>query len=256
VAVTTNTWLGATTGQLPKAQSVNALLGVHATQNLYAGVQQASSTTLTSTATGGQGTYIAQSFTTGASQTAIGYVIVPFNTATASGANLAATTLSIYASSAGAPAGSPLVSAAVTAEYGFNASSGGGGGSTAFVIYPTPVAGLAPSTTYWIVAAPAGNSSNHFHWWQTTSTSGASTSTNGTSWTAQTYGLGYQVFDQTAVGQLTAVWEDAGARWQALYYATTGELSSLGEYTVAQAGGYLQSYRSLAYSNGLLQKVS
>lgn len=256
MAVTTSTWLGATSGQSPKAAQINQFLGVHAQTNLYAATQQAASTTLTSTATGSQGTYIAQSFTTGSSQTAIGYVIISFNTGVASGANLAPTTVSIYANSAGAPTGSALVSATVTAEYGFNASSGGGPGSTAFVIYPTPVTGLTASTTYWIVTAPAGNSTNHYHWYQTTSTSGASTSTNGTSWTAQTYGLGYQVFDQTASGMLTATWEDSGARWTAYTYSSLGEPSTLGEYTVAQNSSYVQGFRTFTYSNGVLTKVT
>lgn len=256
MAVTTNTWLGATSGQPPKAAQINQFLGVHAETNLYAAVQKSSSTTLTATATTSNGTYIAQSFTTAAGQTAIGYVIISFNSPIASGTNLGTATLSLYANSAGAPTGSALISTTLTAEYAFDASSGGGGGSTAFVIYPLPITGLTASTTYWLVTAPAGTSGNHYHWYQTTAGSGASTSTNGTSWTAQTYGLGYQVFDQTASGMLTATWEDSGNRWTAYTYNTSGTIATLGEYTIAQNSGYVQGFRTFTYSNGQLTKVA
>lgn len=250
--VTSNTWLGATTGQLPTAAQQQAFLGVHKTQMLYAGVQQAGQTTNGSTSTSSNGLWLAQSFTTGASQTTVGYVIVPVTTTTTSGSSLGTTTLALYANTSGAPSGSPLVSTTVTAEYANLAS---GGTATSRLIYPLPATGLTAATQYWLVLQSTA-SAGSYTWYQSNQASGASTSPNGTAWTAQTYGFVYQVFDQTAAGQLTAVWEDSGARWQALYYGTTGEVSSLGQYTLAQGGGYQQGYRTLSYSGGLLQKVS
>lgn len=249
---TSNTWLGATTGVLPTAAQQQAFLGIHGMQLLYAGVQQAGQTTNGSTSTSTNGLWLAQSFATGASQTAVGYVIVPVTTTSTSGSSLSTTTLALYANSAGAPSGSALASVTLTAEYANLAS---GGTATNRLIYPLPVTGLTAATTYWLVLHSTA-STGSYTWYRSNQTSGASTSTNGTAWTAQTYGFVYQVFDQTASGLLTAVWEDAGARWQALTYGSTGEVASLGQYTLAQAGGYQQGYRGFTYSSGLLQGVA
>lgn len=252
MAVTTSTWLAATSGPLPTAAQQQAFLGVHKAQMLYAGVQQAGQTTNGSTSTSSNGLWLAQSFTTGASQTAVGYVIVPVTTTATSGASLASTTLALYANGAGAPTGSALGSVTVTAEYANLAS---GGTATNRLVYPLPVTGLSAATTYWLVLQSTA-STGSYAWYRSNQTSGASTSTNGTAWTSQAYGFVYQVFDQAAAGQLTAVWEDSGARWQALYYGTTGEAASLAQYTLAQSGGYVQGYRNFTYSGGLLQGVA
>lgn len=252
----TPTWLAATSSQLPQAAQVNQFLGTHAIQNLYAAVQTAGQTTAGAAATSTNALWLAQSFTTAASQTAVGYVIVPVSTTTTSGALLAPTALSLYANSVGAPSGSALASTTVTAEY---ANLATGGTNTVKIPVPLPATGLTASTTYWLVLAAAGNVSNSFTWFRSNQASGASTSTTGTgSWSAQTYGFEFQVFDQTASGQLTCTWEDAGARWTAsTYNATSGALATYAEYTAGQtAAGYVQSYRSLAYSSGLLTKVS
>lgn len=252
MAVTTSTWLGATTGVLPAAAQQQAFLGIHGTQMLYAATQQAGQTTNGSTSTSTSGLWLAQSFTTGASQTAVGYVIVPVTTTATSGASLSTTTLALYANSAGAPTGSALGSVTVTAEY---ANLGSGGTATNRLVYPLPVTGLTAATTYWLVLHSTA-STGSYSWYRSNQTSGASTSTNGTAWTSQAYGFVHQVFDQTASGLLTAVWEDSGARWQALYYGTTGEVFSLGQYTVAQGGGYQQGWRNFTYSSGLLTGVA
>jgi hypothetical protein len=254
MAVTTSTWLAATSGQLPKAQQINAFLGVHASTELFAGTLQASQTTAGSTSTSTNGLYLAQQFTTGAAQTAVGYVSIPVTTTTTTGASLATTTLSLYANSGGAPTGSALVSTTITAEYANLAS---GGTATVSVIYPLPVTGLSVSTAYWLVVAAAGGASNSYTWYRSNQTSGASTSPTGTSWTAQTYGFKYSVYDQSAVGLLTAVREDSGARWTATTYTASSQVSTYAEYVVGQtAAGYSQSFRTLTYSNGLLTKVA
>lgn len=253
MAVTSNTWLGATngTGILPTAAQQAAFLGIHKQQLLYAGTQQAGQTTNGSTSTSTNGLWLAQSFTTGGAQTAIGYVIVPVTTTTTSGSSLSTTTLALYANTAGAPSGSPLGSVTVTAEYANLAS---GGTATKGLIYPLPVTGLAAATTYWLVLQSTA-STGSYTWYRSNQASGASTSTNGTTWSAQTYGFVYQVFDQAASGQLTAIWEDSGARWQAFTYNAALNVSTLGQYTVAQNAGYVQGFRSLSWSSGSLTGV-
>jgi hypothetical protein len=249
--VTADAWLGAAPGQPPKAAQVNQLLGVHRAQHLYAGVLTAGQNTPGSGFATTNSVYNAQSFTTAAGQTAVGYVTLQVGATTGLGSVLAPLVLSLYASAGGAPTGSPLVSVTVSAEYSYAAPS--------VMVAPLPVAGLTPSTTYWLVSAPVGDATNHYFWNKSTQVSGASTSPNGTTWTAQAYGLTYQVFDQTASGLLTCTWEDAGARWTWLAYNATGginQVTTYAEYTAAQNGSYVQSFRSLAYSSGLLTKVA
>jgi hypothetical protein len=253
--VSTPVYLAATAGSAPLAAQVNQLLGTHAMTPLYAGVQQAAGASTTTTATAGNGTWLAQSFTTGAAQTAIGYVLTTFNSQNTSGSNLAPATLALYANSGGAPSGSALASVTVSTEYAYSAS--GGGTSPNYILTPLPVTGLSPSTTYWLVAPAVGGSTYHYHWYRSSAASGASTSTNGTSWSAQAYGFCYQVYDQTASGLLTAVWQDAGARWSAYTYTSAGQIATYAEYTAGQAAGsYVQSYRTASYSGGLLTGVT
>lgn len=252
MAVTTNTWLGATSGSLPAATQQAALLGVHKVQMLYAATQQAGQTTNGAASTSSNSLWLAQSFTTGGGQTAVGYVIVPVTTTTTSGSSLAPTTLSLYANSAGTPTGAALGSVTVTAEYANLAS---GGTATNRLIYPLPVTGLTAATTYWLVLHSTA-STGAFTWFRSNQASGASTSATGSSWAAQTYGFVHQVFDQTASGLLTAVWEDAGARWQALTYNAAQNVTTLAQYTAGQGSGYVQGYRTLSYSNGILTKAA
>lgn len=251
---TTPTWLAATAGQSQVAGQVTQFLGTHASVILYAATQTAAQTTAGAASTSTNGLYLAQSFTTAVGQTAVGYVIVPVTTATTSGSNLATTTLSLYANSGGAPSGVALVSTTITAEYANKAS---GGAATVKLVYPLPVTGLTASTTYWLVLTSAGNVSNSYTWYRSNQVSGASTSPNGTTWTAQAYGFEYQVFDQTASGLLTATRDDAGARWTATTYTTLNLVNTYAEYTAGQtAAGYLQSFRTNSYSNGLLAGVA
>lgn len=247
----TPTWQAATAGQAPLAGHVNEFLGTHTASILYAGVQTAAVITSGAISTNTNGTWLAQSFTTAAGQTAIGYVIIPLRTASTSGSTLAPTTLSLYANSGGAPAGSPLVSTTLTAEYATT------GTLNTFNTYPLPVSGLTASTTYWLVTPAAGGSSDHYNWYRSAAASTASTSANGTSWTAQAYGFRYQVFDQTPDGPVTCTWEDGGARWTVLGYNATQQPTSYAEYTAGQtAAGYLQSLRTLTYSGPLLTGVA
>lgn len=251
---TTPIWLAATSGQQGNAGQVNQFLGTHASTILYAAVQTAAQTTAGSASTSTNGLYLAQSFTTAAGQTAIGYVTVPVTTTTTSGSSLATSTLSLYANSSGAPTGSALVSTTLTAEYAHSAS---GGTPTVSVLYPLPITGLTAATTYWLVLAAAGGVSNSYTWYRSNQTSGASTSTTGTSWTAQTYGFLYKVFDQTASGLQVATRDDSGARWTATTYTALNQISTYAEYTAGQtSAGYLQSFRTFSYTSGLLTGVA
>lgn len=238
-------WLGATSGQGTQAGQVNQFLGAHAVTFLYQGTAQSSQTTAGSGTVGSFGQYVAQSFTTGSSQTAIGYVTTVESTT----ATLPTSTLqvSIYASSGGAPTGSPLITVTASQEYVRFAPIS--------VAFPVPLT-VTPSTTYFIVTAPSGQSGTQdFTWAKSNQTSGAYLSTNGTTWSSQTYGLQYGVYDQSATGPLTATWEDAGARWIWLGYSSS-LINKLAEYTVAQNSGYIQADRTLAYSGTSLVSVT
>jgi hypothetical protein len=256
--VTTPVWLGAGSAaslQPPTAAQVNQFLVTHLFQNIYPATLQASVTTNGSAHTSGNATtYIAQSFTTGASQTTIGYIQAPIGSFIAAGAALGPATVNLYTNVAGAP-GVSLLSTPITTEYVFSITAGV---DTVYVTYPLPITGLTAATTYWIVLTPAGNNTNHYTWRQSASASGASTSTNGTSWTAQAYGLQYKVFDGVPAGSnVLLTWEDSGARWTWANRDSDNRISQYAEYTTAQGTGqYVQSFRTLSYSGSLLTGVS
>jgi hypothetical protein len=247
---TTPTWQAATSGQAPMAGHANQFLGSHAAQILYAGAVQSSQTTAGTGSTTTNGLYLAQSFTTGSSQTTLGYVQMDLSSGGAtSGNQLGPTTVSLQTSSSSHPSGTPLVSTTITAEYVSLAPT--------YITVPLPYTGLTASTQYWIVVNSAGNATYAYTWLTSNQTSGASTSTNGTTWSAQTYGFLYRVYDKTATGLRTASWDDSGARWTWTAYNTDNQISSYAEYTAGQTtAGYLQSFRSMSYTNGLLVGVS
>ena len=237
-------WLAATSGSAGQAGQVNQFLGAHAVTYLYAGALAASQTTLGSGSVNSNSLWIAQSFTTAVSQTAVGYVMIAAGVT----GSPAPWTVSLQAGSSGAPSGTPLVSASFPKEFA-NASLN-------FRTVLLPVTGLTPGTQYWIVAAGGGDPSDYYTWNKSNQVSGASTSPDGVTWTAQSYGLLYQVYDTTPVLPLTGTWEDSGARWTSYTY-TSGQLTGLEEYTAGQtAGGYTASKRALSYSGGLLTGVA
>jgi hypothetical protein len=235
-------WLGATAGSPAQAGQVNQFLGAHPATVLYAAVQQAAQNTAGSGAQNSNGTWIAQSFTTGAAQTALGRVVLTL----ADTGSPAPLTVSLYANSGGNPTGAALVSTSVPKEFLT--------GSAAALSIPLP-ATVTALTTYWIVTTAVGSVGNLYSWSKSNQVTGCSTSSNGTSWTAQAFGLLYQVYDQTGSGNLTHTWEDSGARWTGLTY-TSNQISGLVEYTAAQASGYIESNRALTYSSGQLVGVA
>jgi hypothetical protein len=243
--VPTPSWLAATSGQATKAGQVNQFLGAHACTLCYSGVLKASQFTAGSGAVNSNSLYIAQSFTTAVGQTTIGRIAITL----ARTGTPAPFTLSLQASSSGHPSGTPLVSTVVPPDL-FN-------GPAATPSLPLPITGLTASTQYWLVINAIGDPSDYFSWSKSNQVSGASTSANGTTWTAQSYGLMYNVFDATATGQLQNTWEDNGARWTIFAYTAQNLPNTLIEYTAGQtATGYMYSSRGLTYTNGLLTSVS
>lgn len=240
------TWQAATAGSPALAGHVNQFLCSHAVTYVYTGTLQSNRQTAGASSTASNSTWMAQSFTTAAGQTTVGYVMINAHTL---GIPTGTWTISLQADSAGAPSGTALVSTALPKEFL--------AGSFAWQMVALPVSGLTASAQYWIVANSQGDPSNHFSWQWSNQVSGSSTSSNGTTWTPQSNGLMYQVFDATAAMPLAGTWEDSGARWTALTSNGAGQLTAIEEYTAGQAAnGYTASSRSLTYSNGLLTGVA
>lgn len=241
-------WLAATlsTPASPtRAGQVNQFLATHAVNYIYAATRQAAQTVAGTGVVSSNGLYVAQSFATAAGQTTVGRLALTF---AVTGAPLPLA-VSLYANSLGAPSGSPIVTTLVPKEFL--------SGTASVVTIPLPASGLAAAATYWIVAQANGDASNYYTWSQSNQTSGASTSPTGATWTAQTYGLLHQVFDQSGVGPLTATWEDGGARWTAYAFDTIGRPNIIAEYTAGQTpAGYLTSLRNLTYTTGQLTGIA
>lgn len=249
--MTTASWLAATAGQRPQPGQVNQCLGSHSATFVYSGNTFAAGETTGSglyASTAGQ--YLTQEFVTGAAQTVIGTVQLQVSAVGGSPvtAPIAPLTVSLYASDAGLPAGAALASTSLAEQYVY---SGG-----FLLTVPLAVTGLSPSTPYQIVASPAGSDTSYYVWQRSDQTSGAAVSADGVSWTAQPYGLMFQVYDLSGAGGAPLyVVEDSGARTTQLSYAA-GRLSGIAEVTAAQGGGSFYSTRSLAYSGGFLTEVS
>lgn len=252
--LTTPPWLAATAGAAGNAGQVNQLLGAHTSTWFYGGTLQASQATGAVTFQSSFGTYLAQSFTTGAAQTAIGSVQLQLNAVNGSlvSETIAPATLSLYLSSSGVPTGGALATASldeITVA-----------GSGYWVSFPIAATGLTASTLYELVLASGGTSGTYYAWRESNQVFGAATSPDGATWTTQAYGLTYRVYDQSAGGstRVTYLSDDDGARWAALTYdAATGRLTQIAEYAQAQgAGAVLTSTRTLTYTSGLLTGVT
>lgn len=240
--MTSPAWIAATSGQAPLAAHVDQFLVSHASTYLYTGTQQGGQTTLGSGSTASNGLYMAQQFTAGSSFS-LGRIVLYLALTGAP----ATTAVSIQTSSGGAPSGTVLVSTTLPPAMV--------PASAATVSIPVPCS-LTSGTGYWIVVTAAGDASDFYAWSKSNQVSGASTSTNGTSWTGQGYGFYYSYWDQSAVLPLVHDYDDAGARWTT--WAWSGGLpTSLQEWTAGQtASGYLSSSRTLSYSGGELVSVA
>lgn len=243
----TPNWIAASPGSAPLAAQVNQFLGTHPSTIVYTGTSQVSHTTAGSGGVNTNGLYLAQSFTA-PSTLAVSRIVL---TLSVTGAPLAAS-VSIQTNNAGAPSGTLAGSPAqVSLPPGFVGASSGS------ISMPLP-ASLTSGATYWIVVGAVGDVSNFFTWFKSNQVSGASTSANGSTWSAQAYGLMFNVFSASYSGYPVHTFSDAGARWATFTVAaTTSALTSLGEYTVAQAAGdYVSSVRTFGYTNGLLTSTT
>ena len=243
-------YLAATAGYRSLPGQVNQFLAAHGATWVYAGAQRAAQTTGTGVYASTAGQYLAQQFTTAAGQSAIGQVWLQLSTV--GGSPLTATipplTVALYASSAGAPTGSALASATLAEQYVYSAPF--------WLPVPLAATGLTASTVYQLVASPAGSGAAYYAWQHSNQASGASTSTNATTWSAQTYGLLFQVFDQSPGGQVQFITEDGGARIVQFTYNTQALPSQIVEQTIAQDGSVLYSTRALTYTGGALSGVA
>ncbi|WAL67154.1 hypothetical protein ORV05_05020 [Amycolatopsis cynarae] len=240
----TPTWLAATAGQPTKAGQINQFLGTHSVQFLYSATQTVAQATAGTGGVNTNGLYIAQSFTTPSNQTQIGWIGI---NATVTGTP-APLTVTVQTNNAGAPSGTVLATTLIPAEFLT--------GTPGNIPIPLPCT-VTASTTYWVVAQAVGDASNYFTWYKSNQTSGASTSANGTTWSAQTYGLLYNVHDQSSVPPLLFTYEDNGARWTEWVFHTNGQFYILAEFTQGQTPtGYTTSLRTLNYTNGLLTSIT
>lgn len=239
----TPAWSGASSGGTMYAAQINQFLGTHQATYVYTGSLITSQTTAGSGSVASNGLYVAQSFTTGTGTTTGRFAFSM--TVTGSPAPMV---FSLQANVSGAPSGTALTTTEV--------ASGWGNATQSYQSVPLVATGLSASTEYWIVATAAGNASNYWSWFKSNQTSGASTSTNGTSWTAQAYGLLFEVWDLSAVPPLQHTWEDQGARSTRLFFNTNSTPGALEEYTMEESGASVYSYRTYNYSNGQIFSIT
>lgn len=242
--MTAPVWQAATTGSPALAGHVNQFLVTHAVTAVYQGQQQASAAA-GSGSTASDNLWIAQQVTTAAGQTAAGWVTVDCAFTGAPPPWV----LSWQADNgSGAPSGVPLASTPLPSQFA--------AGTLASVPVMLPVSGLTAGAPYWLVASPAGDLTDNFTWGHSAASSGASTSPDGVTWTAQTYGLAFAVFDASPVSPLAGTWEDSGARWTSLLYSGA-VLASVSEFTAGQsAAGYTASVVSLSFAGNKLTGVT
>lgn len=237
----TPSWIGATADQLPLAAQVNQFLGTHAAVPIYTGTLFDNQSTAGTGSTNSNGLWIAQKFTAGATYTS-GRVVLTL----AVTGSPAPWVITLRPDSAGAP--SATVLATINLPNGFLSATG-------LPVSMPMLVPLASGTTYWIVAQAVGDASNNYAWLKSNQVSGTSTSTNGSTWTAQAYGSLFQVFAGPG-GSVVHTFEDSGARWTTLALNVSGQLATLNEYTAAQGGSYVQSAATLSYTSGQLTGVA
>jgi hypothetical protein len=247
----TPVWLGATAGYQGLAGQVNQFVGSHTTQWLYTGNQQANETTGDSIYQSTEELYLAQVFTTGASQTTVGRVLLQISTVGGSPVNntIDNLTVSLVSSSFNAPSATVLAQTSLLETYVYM--------QPFWVEVPLLATGLTASTPYWLVVSTAGSPSAYYVWQQSNQANGCSTAPDGVTWSPQAFGLMYQVFDASANPNsvIQGFSEDGGARTVAFTW-TSGYLTGLVETTQTQGGGSLTSSRTITYSNGQIIGVN
>lgn len=247
------TWLAAVAGQPGQSGAVNQFHAFHSATYMGAqGTLQSSQTTGTGIYQASYTNWLSTTFQTGVSQTTIGTVKLQLNDVGGSPTSAAIPTLSVslYTDNAGVP-GSVVTTSTLTSEFVYT--------SGFWVSVPMPTTGLAASTNYHIVTQLTGSSSHYYAWQQSTQGTGAATAPDGATWTTQSYGLMYEVYDFTGsptnglVGYLV---EDGGLRWTQITYNSLSQPTSIAEYTAGPNGTYIYQSRNLTYTNGLLTGIS
>jgi hypothetical protein len=237
-------WLGASSGYVGLSGAVNQLLGSHESVYLYSGgVLQSSATTGSAVYTSTDSLYLAQEFTTGADQTGISTVGLQISTVGGSPVSPAITPLvvTLYASQFGVPIGSALATATVLEETVYS--------SPFWVSVPLPVGGLTASTQYQLVVSAAGTSSSYYVWQQSNQLFGASTAPDDATWTGQSYGFMFQVYDDTGTtGNALVVTDDGGMRTVTFTYNANEQPATITEFTQTQNGVGITQTRTLTYS--------
>lgn len=240
----------AASGQPGNAGLINQFLASHNAQFVWSGQALISSQ---STGSGvyqsTQSQWLAQTIVTGNSQTLIGSVSLQLSAVGGSptSALIAPLTVGLYADASGLPTGSALATATVSSQYVY---------SQPFWMNVPLAATVTASTTYHLVTNLVGTSGHYYVWQQSNQTQGAATAPDGVTWTGQAFGLMYEVFDQTASGQLSAISEDSGQVITTLTYNSLGQIATITEYAVTQNSSSITSSGILSYTNGLLTGVS
>lgn len=245
-------WQAATAGHTGDAGAVNQFLGTHAAVFSYGSTLAQQQATGSAKYVGTTNQYLAQQFTTSSTQTQLSAIALQVSTVGGSAvANpIPALQVSLYANAGGVPTGAALASASVSCQYVY--------GAPFWVPISLSKLTLSPSTTYHLVVAAAGDASHYYVWQRSNQPSGASTSTNGTTWTAASYGLMYQTFVPSTTGaRLQLITEDDGASWLSFAYDSYGQITTVTQYTTAQdPNAPLLVTSTLTYSNGRLTGVS
>lgn len=250
--VQTPVWSTATPGLAAKARHPNQFLGTHqATYSYTTGAIASQQATGNGVYESSQTTWLSQTITTTSTQTGIGYLQLQLSTVGGSPTLtlINPLTVSLYNSVAGQPSGSALISVSLASQYVYSSSF--------WVNVPLSITGLSPSTAYEIVTQAVGTT-GHYYTWQHSTGTGAATSTNGTTWTNQTYGLMYKVYNTGGTGgNLIMISEDNGARWTQFVYNSNNLVTQMTEFTAGETPtSYLLTTSNYTYTNGLLTAVS
>ena len=248
--MTTPAWQGAASGGVVavNAGHINQFLGTHKIAFAYTGTAQVSGPGSSSGSQGSNGLWLAQPFTTGASQSRVERLTM---SALIAGSPSSTWQVGIQTDSGGSPSGTWLCWCYV--PKGFLTTS------ARSISIPAGIA-VSSSTKYHIVAAAAGGTGNDFLWQTGTSTGVVGlTSTNGTSWSALTVTYLFSVFAGSS-GQLINIAEDGAApytHWCEFIWNSANELGTVNEaVNVTTSSNVFDSERTLSYSNGVLTSVA
>jgi hypothetical protein len=242
-------WLGASAGHGAQAGQVNQFLGGHNSVWLYAGTQRAAQTTGTGIYQSTQSQWLAQQFTTAPGQTQIGAVWLQISAVGGSpaSATIPPLTVSLYISSGGLPLGPALALTSTAEQVVYSAGF--------WLRVPLP-ATVTPLTVYQLVVSSAGATGHYYVWQQSNQVSGASASPDGITWSAQPFGLMFQVLDQTGGGPPQTLYDDNGARVTQFSYNAQNLVASITESVLAQDGSVATFTRGFTYTNGTLTGVA